>query len=94
MSKTKRLRTDELPAQVTKAGLAKVFDISLPTVEAWLRKGMPYRQRGGNGKPWLFRVADVVRWREQQAAASYQRWKGDQVKPPSVEKPSILDERP
>lgn len=54
--------------KVNRKQLADVFGISLPTVDAWLKAGCPYDQRGGSGKEYVFDTADVMRWREQRAA--------------------------
>jgi len=54
--------------KVNRAGLAAVYGVSLPTVDAWVRAGCPFDQRGaGKGKAWIFDTADVGRWREQRA---------------------------
>lgn len=54
--------------KVNRSQLADVFGISLPTVDAWVRAGCPFDQRGGAGKEWAFDTADVARWREKRAA--------------------------
>ena len=54
--------------KVNRAELAETFGISLPTVDAWVRAGCPFDQRGGTGKSWSFDTADVNRWREVRAA--------------------------
>ncbi len=48
---------------VNRAELASIFDISLPTVDAWVRKGCPVVERGGRGREWQFFVPDVFNWR-------------------------------
>lgn len=53
--------------KVNRKQLADVFGMSLPTVDAWVRSGCPYDQKGERGKEWIFDTADVVRWREQIA---------------------------
>ena len=54
--------------RVNRSQLADVFGISLPTVDAWVRGGCPFVQRGASGKEWAFDTAEVSRWREQRAA--------------------------
>jgi phage terminase Nu1 subunit (DNA packaging protein) len=54
--------------KVNRKQLADVFGISLPTVDAWVRSGCPFDQKGERGKEWIFDTADVMRWREQRAA--------------------------
>ncbi len=53
--------------KVNRKQIADVFGVSLPTVDAWLRAGCPYDQKGERGKEWVFDTADVMRWREQLA---------------------------
>ncbi|MCW2248282.1 phage terminase Nu1 subunit (DNA packaging protein) [Azospirillum fermentarium] len=56
--------------KVNRAGLADCFGVSLPTVDAWLRKGMPFERRGARGVDWQFDTADVAKWREEQVQAA------------------------
>ncbi len=53
--------------KVNRKQLADIFGISLPTVDAWVRSGAPYDQKGDRGKEWMFDTADVMRWRERRA---------------------------
>ncbi|MGY1520158.1 terminase small subunit [Luteimonas sp. A482] len=53
--------------KVNRKQLADVFGISLPTVDAWVRSGCPFDQKGERGREWAFDTADVMRWREQLA---------------------------
>ncbi len=55
--------------KVNRRTLAGIFGVSLPTVDAWVRAGCPFDQRGSTGKEWVFDTADVGRWREERAAA-------------------------
>jgi phage terminase Nu1 subunit (DNA packaging protein) len=55
--------------KVSRRDLAAIFGVSLPTIDAWVRAGCPYDQKGGRGKEWTFDTADVARWREDRAAA-------------------------
>lgn len=57
---------------VNRAELSQAMGVSLPTVDRWVRDGMPVKQRGTKGVPWEFVLADVVSWwgdRQRQAAA-------------------------
>ena len=56
--------------KVNRKQIADVFGVSLPTVDAWLRSGCPYDQKGERGKEWVFDTADVMRWREELARAA------------------------
>jgi len=54
--------------KVNRAELSSTFGVSLPTIDAWVRNGCPFDQKGmGKGKPWIFDTADVAAWREQKA---------------------------
>lgn len=48
---------------VTRSALSDAFGVALPTVDAWVRSGCPFIQRGGRGKEWKFNTADVAQWR-------------------------------
>jgi phage terminase Nu1 subunit (DNA packaging protein) len=48
---------------VNKNGLAQFFDVSLPAVDAWLRRGLPYVEKGTQGKQWKFDLLSVAEWR-------------------------------
>lgn len=52
---------------VSRQGLAEFFGCALPTVDHWVRIGMPVVTRGGPGKKWAFNTAEVASWREQKA---------------------------
>lgn len=52
---------------VTRSGLADIFGVALPTVDGWVRQGVPYVQRGGRGKEWRFDTADVAQWLRDKA---------------------------
>lgn len=46
-----------------KAQCAAFFEVSLPTIEAWVRKGMPVVQRGAKGVSWEIDLLEVCKWR-------------------------------
>lgn len=50
--------------------LSELFGVSRTVVGTWVKKGCPYVQRADREKriQWLFDTADVLAWREQQAA--------------------------
>jgi phage terminase Nu1 subunit (DNA packaging protein) len=52
---------------VTRAGLAEIFGVSLPTVDLWRNAGCPYVKRGGRGIEWQFATADVAGWLRDRA---------------------------
>jgi len=47
----------------SKAGCAEFFDVSLPTVEAWIRRGMPVVQKGAKGVAWVIDLMAAAQWR-------------------------------
>lgn len=53
--------------EVNRTGLAEVFGVSLPTVDAWVRGGCPALQRAGKGQQWVFDTAAVAKWLRDRA---------------------------
>lgn len=49
---------------------AQFFDVSLPTVEAWIRKGMPVVQPGGRGVSWIIDLRAAAEWKYGNASSS------------------------
>lgn len=49
--------------KATKAQLAEFFNVSIPTVDAWVRKGMPVVERGSKTSPWVFDLLAVTLWK-------------------------------
>lgn len=47
---------------LNKNEIAQAFNTSLPTIDSWIRKGMPCVEQGGNGKAWQFNLSDCIRW--------------------------------
>ena len=62
-----QLKTVSIPIKarllVNKAELAEANDVSPQTVDAWIRRGIPYVQRGGRGTQWVFNLLECARWR-------------------------------
>ena len=54
------LESRRVELRVNKAELAAWFEVSLPTIEAWIRKGMPIAQRGSRGVPWVIDILEVA----------------------------------
>ncbi|MEB5674139.1 terminase small subunit [Escherichia coli] len=46
------------------------MEVSLPTIDTWIRAGCPYIRKGGRGREWEFNLADVANWREERARAT------------------------
>lgn len=53
---------------VSQAELAAIFGVSAVTIRTWEAKGCPVLERGGKGRPSSYNTADVIAWRELQAA--------------------------
>lgn len=49
--------------KANKAELAEFFNVSIPTIDAWIRKGMPVVQRGAKTVPWVFDLLAVTLWK-------------------------------
>lgn len=47
---------------MNRAQIATFFDVSLTTVERWIREGCPVVHRGAKGKPWQLDCAQVHGW--------------------------------
>lgn len=50
---------------VNRTGLTKSFGVSLSTVDRWIMRGCPYKQKGGKGKEWQFKLSDVILWHKE-----------------------------
>lgn len=48
--------------RANKNELAEFFGVSLPAVDAWIRKDIPAVQRGRKGAPWVFDLRAVAQW--------------------------------
>lgn len=48
--------------KLNRSGLAEHMGISLPTVDRWVKDGMPVVTRGARGVEWVFDLSDVIRW--------------------------------
>lgn len=59
------------PASVTmnRSELAQFFEVSEPTIDAWVRKGMPFLEEGTNGRPYKFDPQACRAWRAAIEAA-------------------------
>ena len=59
----------KLGRTVNRADLATLCGVSLPTIDAWLRKGCPIVERGSKGREAKFDSAAVIRWIRDSAVA-------------------------
>jgi len=59
-----------MSATANKAELAELLGLSLPTLDAMVRRGCPVLQRGAQGREWCFDVPAVIKWRTDRAVAA------------------------
>ena len=53
-----------LARQANKSEVCSWFGISPPTLDMWIRRDCPVVKKGGGvGKPWLFDLLEVAKWR-------------------------------
>lgn len=52
-----------MPEIVNRVEIANRCGVSLPTIDAWVRKGCPYVSRGSKGREWKFDVSAVFVWK-------------------------------
>ncbi len=55
-------------ATLNKTDVAAFFGVSLPTIDAWIRDGMPVVAEGRNGLSWEFRASHCYAWRQAREA--------------------------
>lgn len=53
---------------VTRARLAEVWKVSLPTIDDWVRRGCPIHKEGDKGKACEFSLIAVKKWRVRDLA--------------------------
>lgn len=46
-----------------KLQVSEFFDVSVKTVDLWVRRGCPFIQRGDLRTPWIFDLLTVTEWR-------------------------------
>ena len=68
---------------VNRSELADFLGVSLPTIDAYLKRGCPYVSEADRAKgvPWGFNTADVVNWnkedyRLQEGLTIFNEWAG------------------
>lgn len=54
---------------VTRSALAEFFNVSMPTVDTWVRSGCPFLRKGGRGVEWQFDTAAVAAWLRDRAVS-------------------------
>lgn len=50
---------------VNRNQLAEILNRNVSTVDNWIRRGLPYTQKGAQGSQWIFNLSDVISWRER-----------------------------
>ena len=48
---------------VGKDTLASIMDVTITSVERWIRDGMPVEQRGTYVQEWVFNLNEVKQWK-------------------------------
>jgi len=48
---------------IGKDSLASIMDVTITTVERWIRDEMPIEQRGDQLHDWIFNLSNVKAWR-------------------------------
>lgn len=66
---------------MNKNEIAHHFEVSLTTINNWIRRGMPYMQAGGKGKSWRFDLAEVEAWQADYCDDSCGTSKSDEGNP-------------
>ena len=62
---------------VNRVELAKILGVSLPTIDAYVRRGCPYVSKADREKgiPWEFNTAAVIDWRIfEDQGVHFSRW--------------------
>lgn len=52
---------------VNRSEMARILEVSEPTLDRMMDRGLPVLQRGGNGKPYQFDVEAVIAWARDDA---------------------------
>lgn len=65
-----------------KSEVAEWFEVSLPAVNGWIRRGCPYVQRGGQSAPWTFDLLAVAEWRYSRDVEASQAPSDPDAMPP------------
>ena len=52
---------------VGKDTLASLMDVTITSVERWIRDGMPVEQRGDHIQEWIFDLSKVKKWKADKS---------------------------
>ena len=61
--------------EMNRAEVAEFYGASLPTIDAWVRKGCPYIEKGSRGRPYRFNLGEVMEWRIEEMKRTGEYWK-------------------
>lgn len=50
---------------IGKETLASMMDVTITSVERWIRAGMPVEQRGNHVTDWIFNLNQVMHWKAE-----------------------------
>lgn len=56
-----------MAVHLNRAEVARHLGVSLPTIDRWVKDGMPVVTRGSRGVEWVFDLPEVIRWKLDQA---------------------------
>lgn len=48
---------------IGKDTLSSIMDVTITSIERWIRDGMPVEQRGSQYEDWIFDLSAVKRWK-------------------------------
>lgn len=74
---------------ISKSALAEHLGVSLPAVDAWVRRGCPIEERGGPGRAAKFDVQKVTAWLQRYTRAQTEKRTWGRINP--QERHSIED---
>lgn len=67
--------------KASKAEVAEFFDVAVPSVDAWIRRGCPVVQRGKQGQAWVFDLLAVAEWRFSGSSTAGEDFDPDRLQP-------------
>ncbi len=52
---------------IGKDTLSSIMDVTITSIERWIRDGMPVEQRGNQYEDWIFDLSAVKRWKADKS---------------------------
>ena len=77
--------------KANKIDAAAWFDVALPTIDAWIRRGCPVIQRGRQGTPWVIDLKEMHEWHLRQKWLGGAEDDGDSTDPEKLSPKDRLD---